>query len=54
LSVEKDNGGPEILKVLKLYISSLVEKYGEPVYVNSYNLKGKAFKLFSKVDMSYL
>ena len=54
LSVEKDNGGPEILKVLKLYISSLVEKYGEPVYVNSYNLKGKAFKLFGKVDMSYL
>ena len=36
---------------LKTYVSVLVKKYGEPVYTGSYNLKGKAFKLFTRADM---
>jgi hypothetical protein len=54
LSIDKSTGGSAILEALKAYVSNLVKKYGEPVYVDSYNLKGKAFKLFTRVDMSDL
>ena len=51
LGVDESIGGPVILTALKAYVSSLVKKYGEPVYTGSYNLKGKAFKLFTRADM---
>ena len=51
LGVDESVGGPVILTALKAYVSSLVKKYGEPVYTGSYNLKGKAFKLFTRADM---
>jgi hypothetical protein len=54
LGVDKGIGGSSILASLKAYASSLVKKYGEPVYAGNYNLKGKAFKLFTKADMSDL
>jgi hypothetical protein len=54
LRVHQNSGGLSILESLKTYITSLVKKHGEPVYVNSYNLKGKAFKLFTRLDMSNL
>jgi len=54
LSVDDIIGGSSILRSLKTYVSSLVKKYGEPVYVNSYNLKGNAFRLFTKLDMNDL
>ena len=54
LSVDESIGGSSILESLKVYISSLVKKYGEPIYVSSYNLKGKAFKSFTRLDMRSL
>ena len=41
----------DTLNSLKRYVNSLATRFGEPVYAGSYNLKGKAFKLFSNVDM---
>lgn len=54
LSIDKAVGGSAILKALKAYVSDLVKKHGEPVYISSFNLKGKAFKLFTRVDMNEL
>jgi hypothetical protein len=54
LGIDKGVGGLPVLAALKTYVSSLAAKYGEPVYVSSYSLKGKAFKLFTRVDMSHL
>jgi hypothetical protein len=54
LSIDKNAGGTATLQALKTYVSNLVAKYGEPVYAGSYNLKGKAFKLFTGVDMKDL
>jgi hypothetical protein len=54
LSVDESVRGSSIPQSLKAYISNLVKKYGEPVYVSSYNLKGKAFKFFTMADMSDL
>ena len=51
LGADESVGGLDILTALKTYVSSLVKKYGEPVYTGSYNLKGKAFKLFTRLDM---
>ena len=51
LGVDKSIGDPVILTALKTYLSILVKKYGEPVYTGSYNLNGKAFRLFTRVDM---
>ncbi len=51
LGVDKSIGDLFILTALKTYVSSLVKEYGEPVYTGSYNLKGKAFKLFTRADM---
>jgi len=52
LKVDQSIRGLSIPESLKAYVSTLVKKHGEPVYVSGYNLKGKAFKLFSRVDMS--
>jgi hypothetical protein len=52
--IDHSAGGPAVLEALKVYISSLLKKYGEPVYINSYKLRGKAFKLFARVDMGDL
>jgi hypothetical protein len=54
LSVDGRMGGLAILTALKMYISSMVKKYGEPIYAGDFNLKGKGFKLFTKLDMSNL
>ena len=54
LSVDDRIGGSSIPESLKAYVSVLARKYGEPVYVGSYNLKGKAFKSFTRLDMSSL
>lgn len=51
LGVDKSIGGSSINTALKTYVSVLVKKYGEPVYTGSYNLKGKAFKSFTRADM---
>ena len=51
LGADESIGGHGVLAALKTYVSSLVKKYGEPVYTGSYNLKGKAFKLFTRLDM---
>ncbi|MFA5450574.1 MAG: DUF3795 domain-containing protein [Dehalococcoidales bacterium] len=51
LGVDKSIGGSSIITALKSYVSNLVKKYGEPIYTGSYNLKGEAFKLFTRVDM---
>ncbi len=45
--------GTRILEALYSYTHTLVEKYGEPVYIDSYDLKGPAFKLFSRLDMNF-
>jgi hypothetical protein len=44
-------GESNTLISLKRYVNSLAIRFGEPVYVGSYNLKGRAFRLFSNVDM---
>jgi hypothetical protein len=44
-------GESNTLNSLKRYVNSLAARFGEPVYSGSYNLKGRAFKLFSNVDM---
>lgn len=44
-------GESNTLSSLKRYVDSLATRFGEPVYAGSYNLKGRAFKLFSNVDM---
>ena len=54
LRVDDSAGGAPLLGSLKTYVFSLVQQYGEPLYVNGYNLKGQAFKAFSQVDMSSL
>jgi hypothetical protein len=51
LSIDEKVGGPALLDDLRTYISSLVNKYGAPVYAGSYDLKGQAFKLFTRLDM---
>jgi hypothetical protein len=51
LSADESIGGLVILTALKTYVSILVKRYGEPVYTGSFNLKGKAFKLFTRADM---
>ncbi|MDD5038496.1 MAG: DUF3795 domain-containing protein [Dehalococcoidales bacterium] len=54
LGVDESIVDSSILNSLKTYISSLVKKYGEPVYAGNYNLKGKAFKLFTRLEMNDL
>jgi len=54
LDIDKNTGSPDVLEALKIYVSTLAGKYGTPAYVGSYNLKGKAFKLFTRLDMSDL
>ncbi|MFQ6087725.1 MAG: DUF3795 domain-containing protein [Candidatus Methanofastidiosia archaeon] len=54
MSFDENVGGVRALKCLKLYVTKLVEKYGEPTYVGSSRYKGKAFTLFSKADMRSL
>ncbi|MBN1190385.1 MAG: DUF3795 domain-containing protein [Dehalococcoidales bacterium] len=54
LGIEESAGGPAVLTALKTYVLKLIEKYGEPVYTGSCNLKGRGFKLFSKAEMSDL
>ncbi len=54
LGLDKPDGGSAILESLKIYISRLVEKYGEPIYAGSYDLKGKGFKLFTRLEMNDL
>ncbi len=54
LSIDQKNGGEEVLKALKNYVTNLAEKYGEPEYSGSFDLKGRAFKLFTRVDMNGL
>ena len=51
LGVDESIGGSASLPTLKAYVLRLVKEYSEPVYVGSYNLKGKAFKLFTRLDM---
>jgi hypothetical protein len=51
LEVSLKDGDSSTLKSLKRYVNSLASRFGEPVYAGSYNLKGRAFKLFSNVDM---
>jgi len=51
LEFAPDAGETELLKALKSYTGLLSEKYGRPVYAGSFYLKGKAFKLFSSLDM---
>lgn len=48
-----NSDGARILEALSSYTHTLVEKYGEPVYIDSYDLKGTAFKLFSQLDMNF-
>jgi hypothetical protein len=51
LKVEPNTGSPELLRSLVAYISALVKDYGIPTYAAGYQLKGKAYKAFCKVDM---
>jgi hypothetical protein len=52
LLIEPKAGGGEALTALHEYNLRMAEKHGVPVYVDSMNLKGKAFKLFSQLDMN--
>ena len=52
MSIDENVGGKALLSTLKEYEAALVEKYGVPDYVSGYNLKGQAFKAFSRVDMA--
>lgn len=54
LSTDTDRLKEDLLPALKSYTILLAGKYGEPVYVHSYDLKGKAYKLFMALDMSIL
>ena len=51
LSFEEAAGGDAALKALMRYITTLVEKHGEPIYAGRTRLKGQAFALFSKANM---
>ncbi len=51
LEIREVDGGLEVLKALKSYISRLARTYGEPAYAAGYAMKGKAFKLFTRLDM---
>jgi hypothetical protein len=44
--------GARLLEALSGYTHKLVEKYGEPAYIDGFNLKGTAFKLFAQLEMS--
>ena len=50
MSFDEPSGAP--LSTLKEYVTALAERYGSPAYVSGYNLKGRAFKAFIRVDMS--
>lgn len=54
LSFDMKAGGASTLQALRRYATKLVEKYGEPKYAGSSQLKGKAYSLFAKTDMSVL
>jgi hypothetical protein len=54
MAFSKKAGGKAVLHALKDYITRLSDKYGEPTYAGNTRFKGKAFKLFSKVDMEIL
>ncbi len=54
LGIEPARGGPAVLQGLKRYVSILTGKYGQSAYISNYNLKGKGFKLFTRVDMGDL
>ncbi len=51
LEIDEGVGGLTILQTLKSYISHLANAYGEPTYAAGYAMKGKAFKLFTRLDM---
>jgi hypothetical protein len=51
LHLEQATGYTAMLHGLQVFVHYLAGNYGEPVYAGSYNLKGKAFKLFSRIDM---
>jgi hypothetical protein len=51
LSVEPTAGGAGLLRSLVDYVSALAKDYGIPTYASGYQLKGKAFRAFCKVDM---
>jgi hypothetical protein len=51
LEISEAAGGLPVLKALKSYVSQLAESYGEPAYAAGYAMKGKAFKLFTRLDM---
>ncbi len=51
LEIGEIDGGLAVLKALKSFISELVEAYGEPAYAAGYAMKGRAFKLFTQLDM---
>jgi hypothetical protein len=51
LEFREVTGGLAALKALKSYVSRLARTYGEPAYVAGYAMKGKAFKLFTRLDM---
>ncbi len=51
LEIREVAGGLAALKALKSYVSQLASTYGEPAYAAGYAMKGKAFKLFTQLDM---
>jgi hypothetical protein len=48
----KKAGGPVALAALQRFVRTLVKRYGRPKYAGSSRYRGKAFELFSRVDMS--
>ena len=54
LSFYMKAGGASTLQALKRYATGLAEKYGDPKYAGDSQLKGKAYSLFAKADMSVL
>lgn len=54
MSFDRRAGGSRAIKALKRYVTALVREYGEPLYSGSSRYKGKAFELFSRVDMNIL
>jgi hypothetical protein len=54
LDIDALAGGKQALAPLQLYVKSLAGQFGVPVYAGSYDLKGRAFKIFSRLDLSVL
>ncbi|MFQ5911519.1 MAG: hypothetical protein ACE5IJ_12495, partial [Thermoplasmata archaeon] len=54
ISFYKRAGGVAAQTALRRYVTTLVERHGEPEYAGASRFKGEAYAQFSKADMRVL